>query len=390
VDGKLKAFASVDGSPLLLPGEESTIEVSPKTGESITLSLDRSMQKKVEEIIEVQKVQSSADSISALVMDARTGKVVAMAGYPDYNPAEYYKIDDAFKFQNANVSEATEVGSIIKIFTVAAGLDSGAINKDSTYNNTNSIQIGVNTVSNAYLGHPGTTSIKEVLQYSLNTGVIYVLQQMGQGGITPKAKGTLYKYFTDRYQFAKFTNIELANEADGLIFPPDHQEGSPIRYSNMTFGQGLTITPIQAAAALSAVINGGTYYQPSIIDSIGKSSIPPKKIAEDIISDQTSSDIRDLMYQASKDAHYTLVRDGYQIGAKTGTSQVSDGQGGYTKEGKRGTCFGFIGSKDADYVVMVKVENPQTEGFAGGQTAAPAFREIADAVIDYFKLEPIQ
>ncbi|MDQ5913818.1 MAG: hypothetical protein QG623_437, partial [Patescibacteria group bacterium] len=248
--GSLKALSTADGSPLLLPGEADTVETKAEQGKDIVLSLDRGLQYRLEEIATAKRSEYNASSVSVLIMDANSGKIKAMAGSPDYNPAEYFKTDDVNSFRNANISDAQELGSIIKVLTVAAGVNEGVVNKDSTYSNTGSVVVGDRVIKNATEGHTGVITITDVLKYSLNTGVVHTLKQLGGGEINNQAKERLYSYFTDRFGLNRQTGIDLAGESEGLMYSPKEQEGNAVRYSNMTFGQGMSTSPIQAAVAL--------------------------------------------------------------------------------------------------------------------------------------------
>jgi cell division protein FtsI/penicillin-binding protein 2 len=379
--GSLKALSTADGSPLLLPGEEQTVEVPAQQGKDVVLSLDRGLQSKLEDLARSKKEEYSAGSVSVMIMKAETGKVLAMAGAPDYNPAEYFKTESVEAFRNNNVSDAEELGSIIKVLTVAAGVNEGVISKDSTYNNTGSVQIFDRTISNATSGNTGIVTMTDVLRYSLNTGVVHTLKQLGGGELNYQAEAKLYEYFADKFNLDSPTGIDLSGESAGLMYNPEEQEGNAVRYSNMTFGQGMSTSPVQAAAALGAILNGGDYVKPSVVESVGGETLKPEVAKEDIVSENTSEQIKFMMSQAS----YLPKRDGYRVGGKTGTAQLLQEDGTYSKTRERGTAFGFLETGEGTFVVMVKVEDPALVRFAGTKTAIPIFVDSINWLIDYYQ-----
>lgn len=379
--GSLKALATADGAPLLLPGEEQTVEVPAEQGKDVVLSLDRGLQSKLEDIARTKKDEYRAKSVSVMIMKAETGKVLAMAGAPDYDPAEYFKTEDPEAFRNNNVSDAEELGSIIKVLTMASALNEGVVNKDSTYNNTGSVTVGDRVIKNATEGHTGVITMTDVIQYSLNTGVVHTLKQLGGGEINDQAKDRLYQYFADRYNLNSPTGIDLSGENPGLMYKPGDQEGNAVRYSNMTFGQGMQASPVQAAAALSAIMNGGDYIKPSVVESIGGEEAKPEVVRRGVINPGTEEQIKHMMSQAS----YIPRREGYKVGAKTGTAQLLQDDGTYSKSRERGTAYGFIETGEGTFVIMVKVEDPALVQFAGTKTAIPIFVESVNWVLDYYQ-----
>jgi cell division protein FtsI/penicillin-binding protein 2 len=379
--GSLRALSTADGSPLLLPGEEQTIEVPAEQGKDVVLSLDRGLQSKLEDLARSKKEEYSAGSVSVMIMKAETGKVLAMAGAPDYDPAEYFNTESVEAFRNNNVSDAEELGSIIKVLTVAAGVNEGVISKDSTYNNTGSVQIFDRTIGNATSGNIGPVTMTDVLRYSLNTGVVHTLKQLGGGELNAQAEAKLYDYFANKFNLDSPTGIDLSGESPGLMYSPEEQEGNAVRYSNMTFGQGMSTSPVQAAAALSAILNNGDYVRPSVVESIGGEPVKVEVIKSDVVSEDTSEQIKFMMSQAS----YLPKRDGYRVGGKTGTAQLLQEDGTYSATKERGTAFGFLETGEGTFVVMVKVEDPALVRFAGTKTAIPIFVDSINWLIDYYQ-----
>lgn len=384
--GLLKSVATASGDPLLLPGDKESVDVPAEQGKDITLSLDRGLQSRLEDIAKAKNQEYGSDSVSILILDANTGKVKAMAGAPSYNPAEYFKTENIDLFKNRNVADAEELGSIIKVLTMTSGLNEGVVNKNTTYYNSGSVKVGDRVIENATPGHTGTISMTEVLKYSLNTGVVYVLQQLGGGSINEQAENKLYDYFYSRFKFGQRTGIDLAGEETGIIYAPQDQEGNAVRYSNMTFGQGMTVTPIQAASALAAAVNGGRYIVPTVVDKIGDKDTEPNVLNGSVVNPETSENLKDMMSQVG----YLPKVPGYRLGGKTGTAQLLSPDGTYSDIKERGTAYGFIETGEGLFIFVIKVEDPDLVRFAGTKTAVPIMVESMNWFLDYYKPKPLQ
>ncbi len=266
-EGLLKSVTDISGVPLTIGNQN--INKPAKNGDNIALTIDRNIQAYTEKALADGLKRSGAETGSVIILDPQSGKVMSMANLPTYKPAEYTKVTDAAAFNNNVITKPYEPGSDIKTFTMAIGLDKGVIQPDSTYLNTDTIKVEDRTIGNVTKGHTGNITMQTALNYSLNTGVVTIAQRLGDGkSITVEARKTMYEYLYDRFAFGKRTGIEIYGERAGTVISPDEQEGNAVRYSNMTFGQGMDLTMIQVASAFSALVNGGTYYQPTVINGI--------------------------------------------------------------------------------------------------------------------------
>ena len=388
--GLLQSVTDVRQIPLTIGAND--IRIPAQNGTDYILTIDRSIQSQAETILKEGLERVDSKSGSVLVMDPRNGKIMAMANYPTFDPAEYNKVIDGADFQNRTVSYAFEPGSVMKTLTVGVALDVGAITPNTIYHNTGCTQIDDAHICNASRQADGRDmNTTQILQWSLNTGVVWELQQMGGGDITLQARQQLFEYFANRYRFSKKTGIEQAGESTGLLQEPDTINGARVVYANMTFGQGLTTTMVQFSAAFSAAINGGTYYKPTLIDGIidenGKEKLQePNIVAEGIIGEKYSQQLKQMIYQARQDNHPGLD-NGYYIGGKTGTAQIYDSNTGmYAKDRTTGTIIGFGADKDGvpQYVIMVRVDDYMEERARGGLVAAqPIFNELNSYIIQY-------
>lgn len=382
--GQLKAITDSRGVPLV--SNQDNILKDPEPGQRTLLTVDIGMQKKAEEILAEHLKSVNSKSGSVIIMDPNTGAVKAMANLPSYNPSEFSKIDDPSVFTNDAVSSPLEVGSIMKTLTVAAGLNEGVINANTTFYDPAKFEIDGATVRNVEEdGGPQTRSIADILRYSLNTGAIYVLKQLGGGEINEQARQKWYDYMHNRYLFGQKTGIEQGYEAEGVVPDPVEGFGRNIKYANSAFGQGFTVTPIQMAAAFASTINGGKYMQPHLVEPAeGENTNYVKK--DGVVSKEVSDTLKS-MHENSVDKRYPYVdQAGYRVGGKTGTAEVASPDGGYYEDRFNGTFVGYLGGDTPQYVIMVRVDEPKVSGYAGSAAAAPLFGKIAKMIVDNFSV----
>lgn len=390
-NGVRKSVTDVSNVPLSLGSDN--VNIPPKNGDNLALSIDRNVQAYTERALKAGMDRVGADHGSVIVMNPQNGQIMAMANLPTYNPAEYNKVQDGGLFTNPIVSSPYEPGSVIKTFTTATGVDRGVIAPDSTYYNTDTIKVDDRTIGNATKGQLGTITMQHALDYSLNTGMVTVVQRLSGGSgdrITRQGRDVLYSYFHDRFGLGTRTGLEVVGEANGQVIDPGAVEGNAVRYSNMSFGQGLNVTMVQVAAGFSSIVNGGTYYKPTIVRGVVGSD---GKLVEDkpvsvrsTVSAATSQTLRDMTQAARQKFYARNDRPGYMIGGKTGTSEtIVNGQ--YTDKQTIATYLGYGGDNAPKYVIMIRISG---EGLylGGGEHASPIFTDISNWMIDYLKLQP--
>ena len=389
-DGMLQSVTDVSSVPLTIGNKN--VNQPAKNGENIVLSIDRNVQSYAEKALAAGLKQTKAQKGSVIVMDPQTGKVMAMANQPTYNPAEFTKVTDADAFNNAAVTIPYEAGSVVKAFTVATGLDQKVIEPNSTYVNTDKIKVGDKTIGNATKGQTGTITIQKALDYSLNTGMVTVAQRLGDGTINRQARDTMYNYFHERFGLGKATGIEVTGETDGDVISPDSPGGNAVQYATMSFGQGMNVTMVQVAAAFCSIMNGGTYYQPTVIagtmsdDRLKFNPAQPTILRNNVISKDSSDKIHAMVHEARSKFYAGKDKIGYDIGGKTGTSQTLI-NGRYVDEQTIGTYLGYGGDDKPRYVIMVQVSG-KGMNLEGGKHAMPIFTDISNWMIDYLKLQP--
>ena len=398
-DGLLKTVTDVNSIPLSI-GDDN-IEVKAQNGEDIVLTIDENVQRKAETVLKssVEGSKGVVRNASVVVLNPNNGQVMAMANYPTYNPEEYYKVTDASVFTNRVTELAYEPASVCKPFTYAAAINEGKIDLNSTYNNLGYTKVDDRIIRNARgtENQVGVRNFWQALDYSLNTGSIEVLRKIGDGKISKAARTTLYNYLYNGFGLGHKTGIELYEESGTIISPDDKSgEGNAVRYANMTFGQGMNLTMIQVAAGFASLINGGAYYQPTIIAGTmqnGKLVPAEQKLATHTsISKETSATMRKMLQsvrKANNGANYDLK--GYNIGAKTGTAETYDENGHYTSDRTMVGTIGYGGSKKEgelpQYVILVRVDgNAQ---LWGASNAMPIFNQLSNFMLEYLRIEPV-
>lgn len=387
-DGQLKTVTDVSGVPLTIGSRD--IDTPAEDGKNVVLSIDRNIQAQAEKILKNKLESSGAKDGSVIVMDPQTGKVMAMANYPTYNPAEFSTVTDASVFMNGTTTSAYENGSVLKSLTMAMGIDTGVASPSDTYYNKDFVEIEDRTIKNAVLGHTGMITFQTAMNYSLNTGMVEIASRLGGGQINKTARDTMYNYYHDRFGLGEKTGVEVYEEK-GTVISPENAEGNAVRYSNMSFGQGMNTTMIQTASAFSSIINGGTLYKPIVINGEITSSGEYKQAdaevrQENVIKSTTSDQIRDVLVTARNSVGTTNDLAGYRVGGKTGTSQTIE-NGGYVDYQTIGSYLGFGGNNTPKFVIMVAVSGAG-QNLQGTQDAGPIFTELSNWMLTYLKIQP--
>jgi len=386
--GLLKGMTDVSGT--FLPTSQYYTRIPSEDGESVVLTFDRNIQYAAENILSDGLKNVGATTGSIIVMDPSDASIKAMASFPSYSPGNYGKANDSSVYLNPIVSNPFEPGSVTKVFTTAAAIDSGAVTKDTSFYNAGCIKIYEDEICNVERNVDSQTmTMTDTLRYSLNTGVVFQLEQMGGGSINSKGKNVLYNYFHDKFRLDELTGIEQTPEPTGTITKPDSSEAWDIRYANMSFGQGLTTTMIEMTSAFSALVNGGIYYKPHLLyGSLNKNGIIEKNevdvVEGNVVKPETSDTIKQMMHEGrgKKDSEDS----GHFVGSKSGTAQIYDATTGkYSTEDYIGTHIGFGADANgqAKYVIMVRVDDSKAGGYAGSVAAGPIFTNMSNWIINY-------
>ncbi len=353
-----------------------------RDGDDIVLTIDRAIQHEVCTKLDAAVEKHGADSGSVVVLDPKTGAVLAMCGHPNFDPNEYAKTEDPTAFANPAIFAQYEPGSIMKPMTMAAALDQGKVTPSTTYTDEGSVRIGKFTIKNSDGKAHGVQTMTQVLEQSLNTGAIFAMRQVG-----PKP----LEAYLQKFGFGKKTGIELQGEAAGDVSAL--RDGKEIFAATASYGQGITVTPLQLTAAYGAIANRGVLMKPYIVKEIlhpdgTKTVIQPTKI-RDVITPQTATTLAAMLVNVIRHGHGQRAGvEGYYIAGKTGTAQVPKDDGpGYQENVTIGSFGGFGPVDDPVFVMVVRIDHPRDVQFAES-SAAPLFGEIADFILRYFEIPP--
>lgn len=383
VNGRLKAVTDSRGVPLAF--ERTNIDVEPKDGQDVTLTIDVGLQQIVEDALVKNVDATGAQGATGVIMNAETGAILAMANYPTFSPADFNQVDDISLYINNTISSSIEPGSVMKVLVAATALDKGVVGTEYTYFDQDVVTLDGEVVKNAQNYGAQQRKIEDILISSLNTGSIHLLSLLGGGEVNLQARTTLYDYLTGSFGLGSKTGIDLQNEVSGQVFGPAEGFGNNIRYGNMTFGQGLSITPIQLAAAYSAIFNGGDYYQPYVVDSIGGEQVQPELLKSSILRSTTVEQLRELMRRMGERKYGDVQVSGLEISGKTGTGQIANPEGGYFEDDFTGTFAGYIKSQNQTFVAVVTIDRPNVR-FAGTDAAAPLWKDVVNGIVNSGKV----
>jgi cell division protein FtsI/penicillin-binding protein 2 len=347
--------------------------VFPKPGADLVLTLDRAIQMMVEEELARAVQEYQADGGTIIVMDPRTFGILAMASLPDYDPGRYYESFGGLlpPFEDPAVSQQYEPGSVFKVVTVAAALDSGLVTPGTVYYDQGEIEVGGRVIKNASRRAYGEQTVTDILVKSLNVGAAWLSTQMGPD--------TFYRYAWD-FGFGQLTDIDLAGEVSGQVWlPGDIEHWHDSNLGTNSFGQGLAVTPLQMVTAFTTVANDGVRLRPHIverrIDPDGAVFFSQPMTKAQPISQETARQLMEMMVRVVEEGTPAARVTGYRVAGKTGTAQIPV-PGGYDKEVTIVTFVGFGPVPDPEFVILVRLDRPRTSTWAE-DTAAAAFSRLA-------------
>ncbi len=379
--GSVVAERDSAGNPI--PFGQRTVE-PPVPGADIVLTIDRNLQRRAEAALQRALEDTGARGGTILIMDPHTGDLLAVASAPSFDVSTLNLNDpnlDPSLFRNRVATDIYEPGSVFKAITMAGAIDARVVTPTTTFNDTGAIAIGTRTIRNFDLSFHGRQTMTQVLQRSLNTGSTWVAQQLGP---------TLFYDYVRRFGFGETTDSGFSSEATGLLKEPGNLFWSEVDLATNSFGQGISVTPLQIVRAYSAIANGGRLVQPRIVRALitegGVSEFAPLW-GNRVISEESARTMR-FMMQAVVDGvrgHPAQI-SGWPIAGKSGTSDVVE-SGKYIEGEAIASFAGFAPADDPRIVMLVKIDRPQGEIF-GGVVAAPVFSRLMAQVLPYLGVPP--
>lgn len=352
-------------------------------GTTLILTINRDLQAAAEDILDASLVEYGALDGVIAIMNPSNGEVLAIATSRrmDLNKFWNYGVvyDNATDF-NPAISKTYEPGSVIKILTMAAALDSGTVTPNTTYLDTGSVLIGGVTIQNWDRNPWGVQNMVGCLQHSLNVCMVNLASQMGAN--------TYYGYM-DAFGFGHLTEVDLAGEAPGRLKVPGDSDWYPVDLGTNSFGQGVAVTPIQMMAAASAVANDGRMVIPHILYGMvreGRQYNVPAQYGGSPISEQTANVLTEMLAISLESESSLALVPGYRVAGKTGTAQIPV-DGFYDSSETNASFIGWGPVDDPQFMIYVWLERPSTSPW-GSDTAAPVFAEMAKKTVILMDIPP--
>ncbi|QQB00285.1 penicillin-binding protein 2 [Corynebacterium marquesiae] len=386
IDGQSTEDVSADGQ--VIPGTLRDV-VDTVDGHDVTLTLDLDLQTYVQQKLEKAKANSKASGAEAVVLDAATGQVLAMANTDTVDPNKNIEdqLDEGKDFENRSVSHPYEPGSVAKVVTAAAALQEGVTTPDEVHQVPGSIDMAGVTVNDAWEHGTEPYTTTGIFGKSSNVGTLMIADKLGQ---------EKYADYLKKFGLGNTTGVELPNESAGSV--PDLEQWSGGTFANLPIGQGQSWTTLQMASVYQTLANGGERIEPRIIDSVKGPDGKDEKLEEpkktQVLSPETAKTTVDMFRAVFQDDDAGLQNGtagnaqlkGYQLSGKTGTAQkVDPNTGAYSNSAYWITFAGIAPADDPRFVVAVMLDEPKSgveDNGGGGQSAAPIFRDIASWLLN--------
>lgn len=324
-----------------------------------------------------------ADQVGGIIMNPQNGEIYAMSGMPDFDLNNFKEVPDVGVYRNPMVENVLEFGSVIKPLVMAGAIDAGAVTPQTTYMDAGSVVVDKKTINNFDKKGRGLVTMQDVLDQSLNTGMVFAEKKLGH---------EKFRAYMKSYGIGEKTGIDLPNETSGLI--KNLESPRNIEYANASFGQGIALTPIEAARAFSILANGGNMITPHLVKEIKYDNGLSKTldypiIRQNILKKETTDTITRMLvhvFETYDGGAHKLTN--YSVATKTGTAQVAQESGkGYYTDRHTHSFFGYFPAYEPKFLVFLFVKNPKGVKYAS-QTLIPPFVSITKFVINYYNLPP--
>ena len=363
--------------------EEKIVE-----GLSIETTIDKNIQFATDKALNNLIESRGASKGTIIVMEVKTGKILALANLPTFNLNDFSDIKDYLIFRNFATEERYEPGSVMKSFTMAAGIDTGKVTPDTTYIDKGYYEIGGYRITNYKDQVHGKTTMRNVLEFSINTGAIFVAEQVGNE--------TLRKYFK-KFGFAETTGIDLPLEITGDLSNLEYPKSNPTYFATASYGDGISVTPIELIRAYAIIANKGRLVTPYLVESTrdgagNRTSLISTEYlsnTKQIINQETTETLTSMLVGVIENGYGGNAKiKGYSLAGKTGTSFVYlEDKKGYSDDVVH-SFVGFFPASDPKYIILVKMDKPQWGKDAASHTVTLAFKEVERFLINYYNIPP--
>ena len=350
-----------------------------RAGTDLTLTIDLVAQTAAERELAAAMAKEKATGGTIVVMDPHDGAILALASAPSFDPARV-RAADPEALRDRAIAWIYEPGSTMKAFTIAGALEEHLVRPTDTYNDVGYAIVGGRRLNNALGKAYGTTSVTQILERSLNAGAAWVGQKLGAQKLND---------YLHAFGFGELTGVDLAGEVNGMIRPL--AEWYPVDIGTASFGQGLSVTPLQLAAAYSALANGGTLYRPYVVasrrDADGEHRTAPAVIRR-VISTETAATVRAMLVSTVDNgiAHNAAI-PGFGVGGKTGTAQIASVDGRYEGDAYISSFAAFLPADAPQFVTVIVLERPESR-LLGTVTATTMFKGVAQDLLRYARIQP--
>jgi cell division protein FtsI/penicillin-binding protein 2 len=364
------------------PNKATEIPKVPN-GTTLVLTLNRDLQARTESILDEALAKYSAENGAIIVMNPRNGEILAMATTPRLdlnNYTDYFELYDNGSHYNRAISMAYEAGSVLKILTMAAALDTDIVRPETTFIDTGSIQVGGITIWNWNRQPWGQQNMTECLQHSLNVCMAWISTQMGTH--------TFYGYM-ERFGLGHPTGIDLSGEAMGRLKIPGDTDWYPVDLGTNAFGQGVTVTPLQMMMAASAIANDGRMVTPHVLFAMlrdGHQYNVPSQYAGSPIKSETARILNEMLAVSLEGESSKALLTGYRLAGKTGTAQIPT-PNGYDPSKTNASFIGWGPVDDPQFMVYVWIHKP-TASIWSSETAAPVFAQVVEQIVILLNIPP--
>jgi cell division protein FtsI/penicillin-binding protein 2 len=340
------------------------------------------VQRLVEGELESRIQTTGALGGTIIVMDPRTGEVLAMASRPGFRLSQLDLNDpDQSLFRNRAVTDVYEPGSVFKLLTAAMAIDMGKVTPESTYFDEGAVFIGPSTIRNWDFSKNGTMTVTQVLQRSLNTGAVWLSQEVGEDDF--------YRYMRD-FGIGERTHVGLGGDEPGLLRGNEDPAWSPVDLATNSFGQGVAATPLQVITSIASLVNGGQLMRPYVVKEADTPEGPRRfepVVVRQVVKPETAAAVTDMMNRVVEGVPGNLAAvAGYHVGGKTGTTTEATLADGAVTNGNVASFVGFAPVDEPQFIMLVKLDF--REDRLGGQVSAPVFSALAPRILAYLGVQP--